>query len=402
MTKDDMNQYRLEKIETVAPNGEVVVRMNYVRRNSIYTAGSSILKGDNSNHQGNPNADFNGPNGPERSRNLGWREKRKKEISCGEKSLERVSHSERDESSMNDIDFQEELSRDEMITQAAHALMKGFKQNSEDVEIKGAGNGILEGGGANRGENDNRLILPDADHAKVRMHPELIVIVIENLLNFEKEGGDEGGGQGGGEGGEREGMNYVEKGDIWYSKEEISEMRKHSAVEEYQEDLKTGQDFMKSLAHDKNSRKDEEMKKTIATLLSHTTWEEKIKSPAKSGKKTWDSRKARTGSMETFFMGEEGFATFEDQAEAEEDRSWEVEENKRRRRRRSERNVTYNPTPRSGRSRRVSDEDAEALGGMHKLNGALADVTLEKIMSEAKAETVAAILSVEAMDFGDE
>ena len=384
MTKDDMNQYRLEKIETVAPNGEVHVRMNYVRRNSIYTTGSSILKGESTMQENinEPSSDIDSG----REVSSGWREKRKRDLE--------LSYSEK-ESQPDDL--LEEKSRDDMIEEAAHALMKGFHQNLSK-----------EGGALQREDrkSDSSINLPDADHAKVRIHPELIVIVIENILNFEKKDED------GCEERERE-TKYVEQGDIWYSKQEISEMRKQSALEEYQDDLKSGQDFMKSLSHTESSRKDEEMKKTIASLLSskHTSWEERIKSPAKSGKKTWDSRKARTGSMETFFMGEEGFATFEDEAEAEEDRSWEVEEKRRRRRRKSDMRCTFNPTPRN-RSRRVTRvaltedndgyEDVEVIGDMNALNGALADVTLEKIMNEAKAETVAAILAVEAMDFGDE
>ena len=124
----------------------------------------------------------------------------------------------------------------------------------------------------------------------------------------------------------------------------------------------------------------------------------------KSGKKTWDSRKARTGSMETFFMGDDGFATFEDESEAEEHRNWET----RNRRRRRKSRVTIHPTPKSTRSRRgtrtAADEDefATVLANEGAIDDALAHFNLQDVMNEAKAETVAAILAVEAMDFSGE
>ena len=51
----------------------------------------------------------------------------------------------------------------------------------------------------------------DAEHIKVRIHPGLIVNIVENILNFDMDE-DEGGGP-------------VTCEDIWYSKAEISDFR---------------------------------------------------------------------------------------------------------------------------------------------------------------------------------
>ena len=43
MSEQDLGQYKLNKVEIVKPNGEKIVRLSYVRRNSIYN-GESVLK----------------------------------------------------------------------------------------------------------------------------------------------------------------------------------------------------------------------------------------------------------------------------------------------------------------------------------------------------------------------
>mmetsp|Transcript_2487 Transcript_2487/g.5190 ORF Transcript_2487/g.5190 Transcript_2487/m.5190 type:complete len:548 (+) Transcript_2487:161-1804(+) len=423
MSKSDLAQYRLEKTVSTGANGEEIVRMNYVRRNSVYEQGDSILKqtsspqsqfsarldtisdkpsqGSSRTYGSNPSSLYSDPAEKE-----GWREKRKRHleassVEASEYSGWRSEHSgwrqneNIEESGMfcSDEKKRAENQRDKQVEEAAHALMKGFSTGALDSQ---------QGGGIERNSSN----VPDTDHAMVRIHPELIVIVIENVLNFKNEDDEEGRGVVVEEGYVEEGeQKFIEKEDIWYSKAEIAEFRAQSTQEQYLDDLKTGQNFMQSLAHDANSRKEEEMNKTIASLLSskHTSWEEKIKSPVKSGKKTWDSRKARTGSMETFFMDEEGFATFEDQSEAKENRTWDVEEAKKKRRRRS--GVTINPTPRSGRSRRHTKVNLEDGGEGDENTLAMADsaiLDLSGLMDAAKAETVAAILAVEAMDFSDD
>lgn len=75
-----------------------------------------------------------------------------------------------------------------------------------------------------------------------------------------------------------------------------------------------------------------EMSKMIAKLLE-TDWEEGMSKSEKSGKQTWDKGGGESGgSGRMFYMGDDGRATFENEDDAEEDRTWETTSKRRERR----------------------------------------------------------------------
>ena len=80
-----------------------------------------------------------------------------------------------------------------------------------------------------------------------------------------------------------------------------------------------------------------------------------------------------------FYMGDDGLATFESENDADEDRTWETSRETRRKRR----TVNARSRRNTGRSRRGTEEAGQ-------------EVELKNIMGEAKAETVAALLALEA------
>ncbi|GMH93526.1 hypothetical protein TL16_g12650 [Triparma laevis f. inornata] len=229
-----------------------------------------------------------------------------------------------------------------------------------------------------------RAVEPDVDHVKVRIHPGLIVNVIENVLNFDKDE-DEGGGA-------------VICTDIWYTKDEISEFRVQGNEEQFQEELTTAQDNMKKLAVDKddpNYKREQggwmEMSKMIAKLLE-TDWEEGMSKSEKSGKQTWDKGGGESGgSGRMFYMGDDGRATFENEDDAEEDRTWETT-SKRRERRQTRGTI---------RSRRGTKVDLSKEGGGSN-RASMDEADLKDIMGKAKAETVAAIMAIEALNFDND
>jgi len=193
----------------------------------------------------------------------GWREKRRREmeLNASETSFKDESayaseefftsqtenRAEIPQRSSYSSDTDRSVAINNEIREAAHALLKGFNQDTKENQDTTKEN--EEEGSCPDDPTDSSAAayVPDADHRQVRIHPGLIVMVVENLLNFEKD--------------EEQGM--VEEEDIWYSKNEIAEFRVQSNEEEYQNDLKTGQDFMQSLAHDENSRREEAMQNTI-------------------------------------------------------------------------------------------------------------------------------------------
>ena len=122
-----------------------------------------------------------------------------------------------------------------------HLPVVAANQVGGDTGDGGDGSGSESGVGRNDGTGSlrsqgslasvSKSEEPDVDHIKVRIHPGLIVNVIKNVLNFDKDE-DEGGGQ-------------VIGTDIWYTKDEISEFRVQGNEEQFQEELTTAQDNMK-------------------------------------------------------------------------------------------------------------------------------------------------------------
>ncbi|GMH99756.1 hypothetical protein TrLO_g9590 [Triparma laevis f. longispina] len=449
MSARDLAQYELEQIETVKANGEKSVRMQFSRRNSQYHQGTSVLK-----HTNSPKGKLHKGGG---KRNLhGWRTQRRLNI---EKSLKENSISEKQEfnNSRNSGSFNES---DELgvyggggVTPDSHSGGSreygmeappstisldgeelGFVENHRPLEldcITGEGEGgeaddvgaiylpttpgperirrkslsdltdlattqqdglgspptqtgnvketVASPDGSFRGAVQ-RAVEPDVDHVKVRIHPGLIVNVIENVLNFDKDE-DEGGGA-------------VICTDIWYTKDEISEFRVQGNEEQFQEELTTAQDNMKKLAVDKddpNYKREQEMSKMIAKLLE-TDWEEGMSKSEKSGKQTWDKGGGESGgSGRMFYMGDDGRATFENEDDAEEDRTWETT-SKRRERRQTRGTI---------RSRRGTKVDLSKEGGGSN-RASMDEADLKDIMGKAKAETVAAIMAIEALNFDND
>ncbi|GMH94402.1 hypothetical protein TrST_g2711 [Triparma strigata] len=272
-----------------------------------------------------------------------------------------------------------------------HLPVVAANQVGGDTGGGGDGSGSESGVGRNDGTGSLRSQAslasvseseePDVDHIKVRIHPGLIVNVIENVLNFDKDE-DEGGGQ-------------VIGTDIWYTKDEISEFRVQGNEEQFQEELTTAQDNMKRLVvnkDDPNYKKEMEMSKMIAKLLE-TDWEEGMSKSDKSGKQTWDKGGGESGGSTMFYMGDDGRATFENEDDAEEDRTWETDTARRRERRRTRGTFTV-------RSRRGTKVDLSKEGGSNR--NSMGENDLKDIIGQAKAETVAAIMAVEALNFSDD
>jgi len=96
----------------------------------------------------------------------------------------------------------------------------------------------------------NILDLPDADHRKVRMHPGLIVTIVENVMNFDDEEG-----------------NAITAGEIWYTKAEVNKFRTESNEESFKEELKAAQANLKKLGV-KVSERDERLLASYASECS--------------------------------------------------------------------------------------------------------------------------------------
>jgi len=153
------------------------------------------------------------------------------------------------------------------------------------------------------------------------------------------------------------------------------------------------------------------------------TWdygEETMMSPTKTGKKTWDKseNRNRTGSMNMFYMDDDGMATFDNEDEADEDRTWEKKPRSRR--------GTLRSNVRTKSKRKMNDSDSEggedsegcssrnnsrrnslrSVSTNHSRRNTFTrgsgdsddfDFDVLAMASAAKAETVAAILSAEAI-----
>ena len=158
------------------------------------------------------------------------------------------------------------------------------------------------------------------------------------------------------------------------------------------------------------------MNRVIKELLEKPTWEYKepqMISKEGSGKKVWDgSEDKAVGNMEMYFMGEDGLATFEVEEEAANTRSWGRGDRR-----------TFAPPKRTGEMAAAQEAMNDAMSGKEVLD----DVELKPrsnrrshrgtarsrrgtgnaklqfnpndvikaVADAAKAETIAAILSVE-------
>jgi hypothetical protein len=239
-----------------------------------------------------------------------------------------------------------------------------------------------------------------------------------------------------------------------YTKAEIADFRAESNQETFQDDLAAAQKNLLSLSKDKSdeaSKKEAEINRTIAMLMqaqaeaeeegeagdSHAKkWdygEETMMSPTNTGKKTWDNAKKRTGSVDMFYMDDEGFATFEDEKEATKHRTWEKAPRNRRGTLRHVRSSTRSfRTEQRGAGDSDDDDDDTTMSGdseresvgsyesnrsrrsrrgsrtsiqPHSRRGTFTrgddnddlDFDINALVSAAKAETVAAILSAEAI-----
>ena len=132
--------------------------------------------------------------------------------------------------------------------------------------------------------DDPDEVVPDAFNQKVRIHPRLIVAVVENVLNFDN---DETG-------------EPVKKGDMWYTGSDIN-------------------GFV--LARDEECA-NEEQEEMVSLYASSSMWEESFTPQEGSGKHVWDMKAVETGCVEEFYMGDDGFATFDNAEEAKRDRTW--------------------------------------------------------------------------------
>jgi len=426
MTKEDLDRYKLLEVTSTKPNGESVVRHTYESETNVYVPGESILKSGSSYRQskgisggvdttGGTPPRGGGDEGNGQTENIiGWRSRRRMSLQdVMNPDVEDIidlnsNRSEEDKKNMGgdllyemrkafmDGDTAEEQEKNIQDAVASAAGMKAkflgaqTEGESAHVDIDGCSFRSLQLTSSTDNADQDFNKMPDERKTRLRIHPSLIVTVVENWLNEDKEDGTP-----------------VVEGDIWWNKEEITTFREAAEKHTFDSDLKDAQENLIAMG---KRRKTNDIDKQIMEImekkglgnsldsrkLARAGEEKMVRKPSKAAG-VWEEKTGGSeGISKVFFMGEDGVANFEREEDAAEDRTWERKSRRSRYEQRSRgRELRQKQTAlvtQRQYDRRDREESAGSAGSSRNDSG---DFDLLNIANSVKAEAVAACLSAD-------